>query len=534
MNAIPRSEFLKKSGAIGVGLAAGSLIGPAMAQNAPRPRRPNIVVFLTDDHARWAQHAYGNSELWTPNLDRLAAQGTRMMRAFTTCPVCSPARASFFTGRMPSQHGIHDYLGTQDSTLNNYLAGQTLISELLKAASYRTGLIGKWHCGSEREPKPGFDRWFSYWRNQYPHLGEQHFSDQGQHVVENGQQSPFLTRRAVDFIRDHRQKEGADGNPFFLFISYTDTHSPHNQAPEDLVQRYASATFRDIPKEKFAACHIQSLHPLTDSPDQERRKLMEYYGAVSCLDQQVGEVLAELQSSGMMDDTLVVYTSDHGLNCGHHGIWEKGEATIPQNFYEESVGIACTLSWPAGGIRQNATCDDFVNHCDLWATLLEIAGAMPEASLAAQLNSPGTSYLKQLRGEKIQSWRQTIFSEYGNARMARTGRYKLINRYSYADVRFPDELYDLQEDPRETVNRHDDPALQGIVRDLSAQTDSYFAKYTVAGHDGLDLEHQRVFAGNSCWLVAQKKYEGTVNAFHSQSSGPAKTVASPEKNPKEN
>ncbi len=534
MNPIPRREFIKISGTIGAGLAAGPLANSAMAQTAPPSRRPNILVFLTDDHARWAQHAYGNSELWTPNLDRLAAQGTRMTRAFTTCPVCSPARASFFTGRMPSQHGIQDYLGTKDSVVTNYLAGQTLISELLKPAGYRTGLVGKWHCGCDREPKPGFDRWFSYWKNQYPHLGEQHFSDQGKLAVENGQQSPFLTRQAVNFIRDHRQKEGVDGNPFFLFISYTDTHSPHNQAPPELVRRYESATFRDIPNETFSSCHIQAVHPLTETAEQQRHKHMQYYAAVSFLDQQVGEVLAELQSSGLMDNTLVVYTSDHGLNCGQHGIWEKGEATIPQNFLEESVAIACTLSWPAGGIRQNATCDDFVNHCDLWATLLEIAGAVPAASAAAQINSPGISYLNQLRGQTIQGWRQTIFSEYGNARMARNDRYKLINRYPYGGVRFPDELYDLQEDPRETVNRCDDPVLKQVVSDLSAQLDNFFAKYTVPGHDGVDLQHQPIFAGNSCWLRAQQEYGGTVNAFHPRNTGLENQNERTAEEPKEN
>lgn len=197
-------------------MAAGSLVSPALAQAATQSQRPNILVFLPDDHARWAQHAYGNSELWTPNLDRLAAQGTRMLRAFATYPVCSPARASFFTGKMPSQPGIHDYLGAKDSAVTNYLAGQTLISESLKAVGYHTGSVGKWHCGYEREPKPGFDRWFSCWKNQFPHRGAQHFSDQGKLAEEDGQRSPFLTRQAVNSIRDHRQKEGLGGNPFFF------------------------------------------------------------------------------------------------------------------------------------------------------------------------------------------------------------------------------------------------------------------------------------------------------------------------------
>ncbi len=510
MNRIPRREFLKLTGAAGAGLAAWPLVSRA-DQYQGQPLRPNILVFLTDDQGQWAQHAYGNSELITPNFDRLAQQGTRMTNAFTTCPVCSPARASFFTGRMPSQHGIHDFL--MEGWINEgrpgwthpWLEGQTLISELMKAAGYHTGLVGKYHCGNSRSPRPGFDRWFSYWQAQYPHKGVQHFTDQDREVVEKGYQSPLLTDRAVDFLQQHARNEGPAGKPFFLYISYVDTHGPHNGAPEDLVTQYQSATFKDIPNEIFMPCHGQNRDPVSGNPDQERKKRIEYYAAVSSLDREVGKVLAALQATGQLDNTLIVYTGDHGLNCGQHGTWEKGNATIPQNFLEESIRIGCTISWPAGGIRQNVTCDDFVNHPDLWATLLEIAGAMPDVATAAKINSPGVSYLRQLRGQNVQGWRQTMICEYGNARMARTDRYKLIRRYPYGGVRLDDELYDLKEDPRETKNILADPSRQNMIQQLSGEIDQFFAKYTVPGHSGLDLEHQPEFAPSSPWLAAIKK-----------------------------
>jgi len=270
------------------------------------------------------------------------------------------------------------------------------------------------------------------------------------------------------------------------------------------VRQYDSATFRDIPDEQFAACHGRATSLVNQDPAIERKKRREYYGAVSSVDREVGKVLAALEATGQMENTLIVYTGDHGLNTGHHGLWEKGNITVPQNFLEESIRIACTLSWPAGGVRQNATCDDLVSHPDLWATLLEIAGAAPAAATAAKINSPGVSYLRQLRGQAAPAWRQTIVSEYGNARMARTEQYKLIRRYPYAGVSFPDELYDLQADPRETKNRHDDPSLQEIIKQLSTELEEFFAKYTVAGHSGLDLEHQPVCAPASPWLAAAK------------------------------
>lgn len=506
MHNLPRREFIKVTGAIGAGLAAWPPAGWAGQPGKPAAR-PNILIFLTDDHGQWGQRAYGNSELITPNLDRLAARGTRMTQAFTPCPVCSPARASFFSGRMPSQHGIHDWLEeTHDAMVHPGLAGQTLISELMSQAGYHTGLVGKWHCGWERKPHPGFDYWFSYWLNQYPHEGTQHFSDQGQLVVGEGQQSPLLTRRAVDFLHQHAKNEGAHGKPFFLFVGYTDTHSPHDSAPRDLVEQYESATFRDIPDEKFAACHGRALIPVGRNPENERKKKRQYYGAISSVDREVGKVLAALEATGQMENTLIIYTGDHGLNCGHHGLWEKGNGTSPQNFLEESIRVACTLSWPAGGIRQNAACDDLVSHCDLWQTLLEIAGATPDAATAARINSPGRSYLGQLRGDSVRDWRQTIFSEYGNARMARNSRYKLIKRYPYAGVTFPDELYDLPADPRETVNRRNDPALATVVQSLSNELDRFFARYTVPGHDGLDLAHQPECTPASPWLLAAKEH----------------------------
>lgn len=506
MSLLPRREFIKVTGALGAGLAAGPLVRAA-GTSSPSPR-PNILVFLTDDHGQWAQHCYGNSELITPNLDRLARQGTRMTQAFTTCPVCSPARASFFTGRMPSQHGVHDFLGGGKAAQMDWLAGQPLISELLKDAGYRTGLVGKWHCGREREPQRGFDRWFSYWVNQYPHEGEQHFSDQGQRVVEEGQQSPLLTRRVLDFLRTHRETEGDHGRPFFLFVGYVDTHSPHKQAPADLVKQYQSATFRDIHQEPFAPCHGKPLEPVNPDPDIERTRHMEYYGAVSSIDREIGKVLAALAENGQLENTLIVYTGDHGLNCGQHGMWEKGFHTTPQNFLEESVRVACTVSWPAGGIRQNATCDDFVNHCDLWATLLDIAGATPSAAVAAQINSPGITYLPQLRGQAIPNWRKTIISEYGNARMARNERFKLIRRRPFGGVGFPDELYDLQTDPRETVNCYDQPAHQDTIRDLSVALDRYFSNYTVSGHSGWELENQSECNSGTPWIRAAKEHQG--------------------------
>ncbi|WP_222597544.1 sulfatase-like hydrolase/transferase [Edaphobacter albus] len=500
-----RRQFLKSlsaTAALSVTTTENAAALPAQTKRSASASRPNILVFLTDDHGQWLQQSYGNSEVRTPNMSRIAQSGVLMKNAFTTCPVCSPARASFFTGRMPSQHGIHDWIEeTKQAYAYPWLKGQTLLSELLHDAGYHTGLVGKWHCGEEREPHPGFDSWYSYWVNQYPHFGAQQFSDNGKRVTAEGLQSPLLTDQAIRFLRDHGSNPSTRNKPFFLFVGYTDTHSPHTQMPNELVAQYNDATFRDIPHETFNSVHGKTILPVSSNPAEERAKHEQYYAAASSIDCEVGRVLDELESRGQLDNTLVIYTGDHGLNAGHHGMWEKGNATIPQNFLEESIRVPCALSWPNGAIPQGLTSELPVNHCDLFATLLEVANATPATEVAQKINSPGMSYLSHLRG-KTTLERNTIVCEYGNARMIRTDGYKLILRYPYRGVSFPNELYDLKADPRETENLYTKPEYAVLIKKLSRQLQIFFATYTVPEHDGMNLDRQALATPASPWLQA--------------------------------
>ena len=501
-----RREILKSLGALGTSTAMGVYSAAAQAQSKEHEatsERPNILVFLTDDHAQWLQQAYGNSEAHTPNMSRIAANGVRMTNAFTTCPVCSPARASFFTGRMPSQHGIHDWLEEKKQAFAfPWLKDQALISELLKEKGYHTGLVGKWHCGGEPYPHPGFDFWYSYWVSQYPHTGTQQFSDNGKQVSEEGFQSPMFTEQAIRFLNDHYSNQATAKKPWFLYVSYTDTHSPHADMPADLVAEYDNATFRDIPVETFPAVHGTALSPVYKDAAEEQTRKKEYYAAASSVDREVGKILDELESRGVLANTLIVYTGDHGLNAGQHGIWEKGNATIPQNFLEESVRIPCSISWPSGGIPRNLEADIYVNHCDLFATLLEAANAAPDSKTAKSINSPGSSYLAHLRGHGQASWKESVICEYGNARMIRKNGFKLVLRYPYENVSFPNELYDLRADPRETINLCSTSKYEHLISELTEEINRFFAIYTVPGHSGLDLAHQPMATPASPWLKA--------------------------------
>jgi arylsulfatase A-like enzyme len=511
---IGRREVLKSLGAVGASTALGAYSASGETQPKKQdavPERPNILVFLTDDHAQWLQQAYGNSEVHTPNMSRIASNGVRMTNAFTTSPVCSPARASFFTGRMPSQHGIHDWLEEKkQASAFPWLKDQTLISELLKNAGYHTGLVGKWHCGGEPHPHPGFDFWFSYWVSQYPHMGLQDFSDNGKHVSEDGFQAPMFTKQAARFLQGHYDNPATAKSPWFLYVSYSDTHSPHKQMPAELVSQYEDAKFRDIPKEMFSKVHGTALSPVLENPALERDRKKEYYAAASSVDREVGKILDDLEARGVLENTLVVYTSDHGLNGGQHGIWEKGNATVPQNFLEESIRVPCAISWPHGGIARNLESDLLVNHCDLFAVLLDAANAKPNTETAKSINSPGRSYLSCLRAQGQTAWRDSVICEYGNARMILKNGFKLILRYPYENVTFANELYDLRADPRETVNLFSTShtKYELLIQKLSEEINSFFAAYTVPGHSGLDLEHQPMATPASPWIKAVEMQRG--------------------------
>ena len=456
------------------------------------PNRPNILVFQTDDHGQWASGCYGNREIHSPSMDWLAATGARMTRAFTPCPVCSPARASFWTGKIPSAHGVHDYLQEgygAGFTDHPGIGDQTTLGDLLQQAGYHTGLVGKWHAGGQGEPRPGFDFWVSSLLGTNAKFGEQRYSDNGRTVEFRGHQAPYLTDQALRFLRDR-----PDPQPFFLYVGYTDTHTPHKSSPERLVEKYRHAAFSDIPDESYGGEHgrARRMH----DKDEHREQIAQYYAAVEMIDSQIGRVIDELDSRGLLDDTLIVYTSDHGHMNGHHGLHCKGNATVPQNLLDESILVPCLLRWP-GGVESGRVQDAFVDHCDLHATLLDAAGA---ASGDAGANKPGRSCLPLLRGEPA-DWRDVQFCEYGNARMARTGRYKLIRRYEGPNGHFPDEFYDLAEDPRETDNRFADTRCADTIADLTAQLDRHFVAYEDPRFSGRDIARQPEHNGSQPWSL---------------------------------
>jgi choline-sulfatase len=449
----------------------------------------NILVILSDDHGQWASGCYGNSEIHTPTLDMLASTGVKMDNAFTPCPVCSPARACFFTGLFPSQHGIHDWIHP-DFEEPAWVNARTL-PQLLQSSGYQTALCGKWHLGQNQKPQPGFDYWIAVDQN-YPPRNGTYITQTGEKVARQGYNTHLITDDAVQFLRCRDTEK-----PFFLFVGYFGTHSPWTGHPERLVKQYRDCTFADVPDGPTYSGGRLSGESLAPTRFDRRAALAQYYAAVTHIDEGIGRLLDELDAQNLRNDTLVVYTSDHGLNCGHHGIWGKGNGTRPLNMLEESIRIPMIFNCP--GKSENLTPQDekigmkpqyhdgwilgrqsrteLVDHTDLFMTLADYAGVgIPEQPA---IQYPGRSFRSMLQdGMGVSDWRQMQVGEYGPVRMIRTAQSKLVMREPYGT----NEFYDLSHDPNEVHNIY--PETRQKTRELEHTLEEFFENYTVSEHSG--------------------------------------------------
>ncbi|WP_020389560.1 sulfatase-like hydrolase/transferase [Kribbella catacumbae] len=440
-------------------------------------QHPNIVLVMTDDQGAWALGASGNHEIVTPHLDRLAAEGTRFERFFCASPVCSPARASFYTGLMPSAHGVHDWISARHigPQGQDFLDGHELLTDVLAKNGYRCGLAGKWHLGANDVPRPGFVHWFAHQSGSSAYTNAPIVRD-GALVDQPGYVTDAFTDEACAFIR--REVERDREAPFFLALNYTAPHSPwKDQHPRRLLELYDDCAFETAPQ---APPHPWARHTATGSPAEGepdlRAALVGYYASITGADEGVGRVLAELDRLGVRDDTLVVFTSDNGFSCGQHGFWGKGNGTNPQNLYDSSILVPFIVNQP-GRVPAGRLVSALVSAYDVKTTLLEHAGI----DHPVEPRSPGRSFLDLIEGRDPDEVRERVVvaDEYGAARMIRTAGWKYIRRYPLG----PDELYDLVNDPWERDNLVDDPVYAARVTQLAEELALWFAEYTDPLHD---------------------------------------------------
>ena len=454
--------------------------------------RPNVLFILSDDQGPWAAGCYGNPEIRTPNLDRLATTGVRFERFFVATPVCSPSRATYLTGLIPSQHGIHDWLysGQSRPELKNYntgpdarplLAGQVGWTDVLAAQGYRCAISGKWHLGDSLRPQHGMDFWFVHQRGGGPYNDAPMVRD-GQAVIEPGYVTDVITEEALRFLEGHAATRPEQ--PFALSVHYTAPHSPWDGHPQDVVDSYA-----DCP---FLSCPQEPRHPwagsLTDQNMGNRASLQGYFAAVTAMDRQIGRLLDWLEERDLRERTLVVFVSDNGFSCGQHGFWGKGNGTSPRNMYENSIRVPALFSHP-GTLPQGRVAGAMVSAYDFLPTLLEYLG-LPAPQDRPR---PGRSFLPSLRGEADEGHEAVvIFDEYGPVRMIRTAAWKYVHRHPDG----PHELYHLQEDPDERRNLAGEPGQGQRIEGLRAQMESWFARYVEPERDGL---RARLDVGSGGW-----------------------------------
>jgi len=446
-------------------------------------RVTNVVFILTDDQGIWACGCYGNSEIRTPNIDRLAATGLRFENFFCTSPVCSPSRASFLTGLIPSQHGVHDWIRDgnvppeQEMLVEDerevypavaYLEGKIGYTDVIAQHGYTCAISGKWHLGDSLHPQNSFSYWYVHQKGGGPYNNAPMVRD-GRLINEPGYVTHAITNEALKFL-------GMMEEPFYLSVHYTAPHSPWiGEHPQDIVDSYDDCPFKSCPQE---AKHPWA-GPLSDRCLENREALKGYFAAVTAMDMDVGRVLDRIEELGLRENTLIIFTSDNGYNCGHHGFWGKGNGTFPLNMYENSIKVPFIASQP-GRIPEGAVTDALVSGYDFMPTLLDYLG-LPQPQAA---NLPGRSVLPVLLGKSQEGHTSVVvYDEYGPTRMIRTREWKYVHRYPYG----PHELYDLVNDPDERRNLVEEPEQQRRVREMRQQLAEWFARYVDPALDGARL-----------------------------------------------
>jgi arylsulfatase A-like enzyme len=441
-------------------LLAGLGAAPAM-----EAARPNVVLIMTDNHGAWSLGCYGNRDIKTPHIDHLAAEGVLFERCFSNNAVCSPTRASFLTGLMPCQHGVHRYLGAGGAQIGpdayDTLAEFDTLPSLLADAGYVCGLSGKWHLGGNLHPQEGFSFWVTK-----PHGHSRGFYDQ--EVIEDGQirvEPTYLTQywtdRGIEFIEANKDR------PFFLFLAYNGPYGLGSAMREPIRNGheadYAHATLPSFPRDLPA-------HPWNFNYGKwvgDLEVIRKYAAEVSGIDDGVGRIMATLRRLDLDENTLVVFTADQGLAGGHSGFWGMGDHTRPLTAFDWTMHVPLIFRYP-GHVPAGKRVDLLVSNVDFLPSMLDYLNLSWKNT--SQPKSPGRSFAAALRGQKTKSWDNTIYYEFENVRAIRTDRWKYIERFRQE----PNELYDLSKDPGELDNLIDQPEHAATQKKLAGKLHVWF------------------------------------------------------------
>ncbi|MGI6367197.1 MAG: sulfatase-like hydrolase/transferase [Anaerolineae bacterium] len=455
-----------------------------------RDKRPNILIFQVDQEQ--GQVTMPGHPCRTPNADRLAAEGVRFTRAYTIAAHCCPSRASFMSGLNPSGHGIYNNVLNRAAIHTSLNAGVTLWSEVLAESGYNLAYSGKWHVCADRGPADV--GWKDYGatsvggRDHHGTTWEDWRLRTAQPQEEGPRQRGTLLRPGWGTLRlygtggttpeaepftegDYRIVQNglqalrdltAQDSPWCLYIGPNGPHDPYI-IPEHYARMYDPANvplppnwhddLQDKPRVYQRQRHLWNQL----GEDEYREAIAHYWGYCTMQDDLLGLVLDALDQTGQADNTLVLFTSDHGDYAGAHGLFAKGVAA-----FDECYRVPWIMRWPAGVRNPGREVSSLITHLDIAETLTELAGTrMPAAT-------SGSSLLPWLRDDPSATAAEAVFNQfngvelYYSQRMVRTQRWVFV--HNGFDV---DELYDLATDPWCLTNRAEDPACRAVVKDLS-------------------------------------------------------------------
>lgn len=423
---------------------------------------PNILFIFPDQLGAAWMGAYGNPVVQTPNLDRFAAQGILFENAYTACPLCTPYRGTLFTGRYPCQTGITD---------NNYRipSDEIKLPELLNQAGYYTSYIGKWHLsgqGKEKvggnvgpgggkrwipfEDRAGFRQFLGWESGHVDHWQGVIWEDDPDQVIEMpGHETDALTDMVIERLEALRDRD--TGQPFCLFVAYQAPHPPCSP-PDEYLQLYKSEKLPDRPN--INELNIQYQVGIWDFDPTWREFVDSYFAEITHLDAAIGRVLGKLDELGLSENTIVLFTSDHGEMAGAHGLFGKGA------MYEESLHVPLIVRAPNG--PQGLRSEHLFSSVDFFPTLLELCGA------PAAPSAEGLSYAPFIRGQ-VQEVRESVMIEHDEL-CIRQGNFKLITDIH---ARSPIQFFNLETDPYEMKNLVRDAAYQDLITELLARLQTW-------------------------------------------------------------
>ncbi len=456
----------------------------AAAPAQTQPTRPNLVVLLVDNVRADEFSAGGHPYLKTPNIDRLAAEGARFRSYYVTTPLCSPSRASILTGQYGSRHGIIDNTNRSQASHRLHTVAQDL-----QRLGYETAFLGKWHVGNDPTPRPGWDYWVSY-RGQGESQDPELYEEGRLHRV-TGHINDLIYERAIQFVKGSR---GA--KPFLLYMAHKAVHPDVRQLDDGSVD-FSSGGGKHIPAARHRGAYHDQVWPPTPNvlepgrlPEGkpllrqvlERRALPAFqqkYGAfmqytwgqdyirsraevMLSIDEGLGQLRQVLADQGVLDNTVIIYTSDNGEFFGAHGL--TTEIRLP---YEEAARVPLLIRYPPL-IKAGTVSDAPALNIDLAPTMIELAGGKPRAEVQGRSLVPlfkGTatgwrrSFLLELTSEETTfPWLVSV-----SYRAVRMGPWKYITWINQDGM---DELYHLERDPYEQTNLIGRPEMKGTIEQL--------------------------------------------------------------------